>query len=105
MAVICVSAESGKILLDRTIHSNKSPDFCHATNSYASPTPAVDSEHVYLHFGSYGTTCLNRKTFEQQWQRTDLKCDHHRGPASSPILFGGKLIVAFDGFDKQFVVA
>ena len=33
------------------------------------------------------------------------ECDHHRGPASSPILFDGKLFVAYDGFDVQYVVA
>ena len=34
-----------------------------------------------------------------------MECDHHRGPASSPILFDGKLYVAYDGIDVQYVVA
>ncbi len=105
MSAICVDFESGKIVFDQVIHKNEKPAFCHPTNSYASPTPVVDEKHVYLHFGSYGTTCLDRKTFKQIWQRKDLECNHHRGPASSPILYNGKLIVAFDGFDLQYVVA
>ena len=105
MSVLCVDRMTGKVLLDRVLHQNRKPAFCHATNSYASPTPAVDAENVYLHFGSYGTTCLDRETFKQKWQRTDLECDHHRGPASSPILAAGKLVVAFDGFDQQYVIA
>ena len=105
MSAICVDLKSGKIIRDRIIHENESPEFCHPTNSYASPTPAIEEGRVYLHFGSYGTTCLDTQTGETIWQRTDLKCDHFRGPASSPILFENLLIVAFDGFDVQYVVA
>ena len=85
MSAICVSLETGKVLLDRVIHKNEKPDFCHPTNSYASPTPAVEAGRVYVHFGKYGTTCLDTKTFKTIWQRTDLECDHFRGPGSSPI--------------------
>ena len=105
MSVLCLDLKTGKILLDRVIHENKKVDFSHPTNSYATPTPAVNQDHVFLHFGRYGTTCLNRKTFKQIWQRTDLPCNHHRGPASSPILHDGKLFVALDGYDQQYVVA
>lgn len=105
MSALCVDLESGKVLRDLVLHRNKEPAFCHPTNSFASPTPAIEKGRVYLHFGSYGTTCLDTKTGKQIWQRTDLECDHHRGPASSPILFDDKLIVAFDGFDVQYVVA
>ena len=105
MSVICVDRESGKIIRDDVIHENESPEFCHPTNSYASPTPVIEQGRVYLHFGSYGTTCLDTETGEKIWQRKDLKCDHFRGPASSPILFENLLIVAFDGFDLQYVVA
>jgi outer membrane protein assembly factor BamB len=34
-----------------------------------------------------------------------LKCDHFRGPASSPVIHGDHLLLHFDGFDVQFVVA
>ena len=105
MSVICVDIETGKVLHDRVIHENENPAPCHPTNSYASPTPVIDDGKVYVHFGSVGTTCLDAKTGEQLWQRTDLPCDHLRGPASSPIIFDNLLIVAFDGVDQQYVVA
>ena len=104
MSALCVDLETGKVLLDRVIHENAEPDFAHETNSYASPTPAIEDGKVYLHFGKYGTTCLDTKTFEQLWQRTDFECDHFRGPAASPIIFEDLLIVAFDGADVQYVV-
>ncbi len=105
MSAICVDYESGEIIHDLVIHQNDDPDDCHPTNSYASPTPVIESDRVYLHFGSYGTTCLDAATGKQIWQRTDLPCDHFRGPASSPILYKHLLIVSLDGFDHQYVVA
>lgn len=105
MSVICVDRETGKVVHDVVVQENEEPAFCHPTNSYASPTPVVEEGRVYVHFGSYLTACLDTKTAEVLWARRDLKCDHHRGPASSPILYDDKLIVAYDGFDVQFVVA
>ena len=105
MSVLCVDRRSGKVLHDRVVKQNQDPAFCHAQNSYASPTPIVTDKHVFVHFGTYLTACLDKSTADFIWQRTDLPCDHHRGPASSPILSRGKLFVAYDGFDQQYVVA
>ncbi len=105
MSVICVDRQSGKIVHDKVLVENESPAFCHAMNSYATPTPVVEAGRVYVHFGSYLTACLDTKNAEVIWQRKDLKCDHYRGPASSPIIHGDKLFVAYDGFDVQYVVA
>jgi outer membrane protein assembly factor BamB len=74
-------------------------------NSYASPTPAIEEGRVYVHFGATGTACLDTATGKVIWKRDDFKCNHHRGAASSPILFGDKLYLTFDGFDAQYLVA
>ena len=76
-----------------------------AFNSYASPSPAIEEGRVYAHFGSAGTACLDTATGKVLWKRTDLKCGHHRGPASSPILWENLLILTFDGFDVQYLAA
>jgi outer membrane protein assembly factor BamB len=102
---VCVDRESGKGLHDLKVFDVEKPAFCHEKNSYASPTPVVEEGRVYVHFGTYGTACLDQKTGEKIWERTDLHCDHWRGPASSPILFGDLLFLTFDGYDVQFVVA
>jgi outer membrane protein assembly factor BamB len=81
------------------------PDRIAQVNSYASPTPAIEAGRVYLHYGTYGTACLDTNTGDVLWKRTDLNCDHHMGPGSSPILFGGLLIFQVDGIDVQYVVA
>lgn len=105
MSVICVDRRDGKILHDKVLLENESPAFCHPMNSYATPTPVIESGRVYIHFGSYLTACLDTESAEIIWKREDLQCDHHRGPASSPILHDGKLYIAYDGFDVQYVVA
>lgn len=105
MSVLCMDLKSGNILLDQVLHENEEPDFSHPTNSYASPTPVIEKGRVFIHFGKYGTTCIDTKSLKTIWSRTDLECDHFRGPASSPILFEDLLIVAFDGADQQYVIA
>lgn len=102
---ICVDLDTGEVIHDKLIYQNENPRFKHATNSYASCTPVVEAGRVYLHFGSYGTTCLDTSTGKTIWSREDFECDHFRGPGSSPILYGDNLIVAYDGADKQYVVA
>jgi outer membrane protein assembly factor BamB len=65
----------------------------------------IEEGRVYVHFGAPGTACLDTGTGKILWSRPDLVCDHFRGPASSPILYGNLLIVAYDGYDYQYVVA
>lgn len=106
MSVVCVSLESGKVIHDQLIFENESvqPDF-HVTNTYASPTPVIDGQFVYLHYGAYGTACISRTDCKKIWERRDLPCNHYRGAASSPIVYRGKLIFHMDGFDHQYAVA
>jgi outer membrane protein assembly factor BamB len=58
-----------------------------------------------MHFGTYGTACLDTATGKALWERRDLHCDHGVGPGSSPVLDGGRLYLLFDGMDVQFVIA
>ncbi|MEO1990449.1 MAG: PQQ-binding-like beta-propeller repeat protein [Pirellulales bacterium] len=105
LSVLAIERETGNIVHDVTIFKIDNPQFCHDFNSYASPTPVIEPGRLYAHFGSAGTACLNTKTGKILWSRQDLPCDHFRGPGSSPILYDDLLIVAFDGFDYQYVVA
>ncbi len=104
MYAVCVDRDSGRIVHDIQVFDIAEPQFCIALNSYASPTPVIEEGRVYVHFGAHGTACLDTSTGKVLWQRQDLECDHFRGPASSPILYGDLMIVAFDGADYQYVV-
>jgi outer membrane protein assembly factor BamB len=103
--VLCVDRETGKVLHDRKLFDVEKPGTCFPTNSYASPTPAIEAGRVYVHFGSPGTACLDTATGKTLWTRRDLPCNHWRAPASSPILYKNLLILQFDGYDYQYVVA
>lgn len=105
LSVLCVDKESGKVLRDEVLFRVATPQFCHKFNSYASPTPVIEEGRVYVTFGSPGTACLDTKTGQKLWERTDFVCNHFRGAGSSPILWKDLLIVNFDGSDNQFVVA
>ena len=102
---VCVNADTGTLEHDLLVFEVAEPKFCHPTNSYASGTPYVEEGRVYVHFGEYGTACLDTATGEKLWERRDFVCEDFRGPASSPIVVGDRLFIQFDGVDHQFVVA
>jgi outer membrane protein assembly factor BamB len=103
--VMCFDLATGKVLRDIELFDVEKPADTQQYNSFASPTPVIEQDRVYVHFGSYGTACLDTHSGEVLWQRRDLPCNHFRGPGSSPILFENLLILDFDGFDYQYVVA
>ena len=105
MFVVCVDRQSGRVIHDIDLFANSMVREKHLLNSYASPTPVAEGDFVYVHFGSYGTACIRRATAETIWERRDLPCHHWRGPGSSPMIFEDLLIVHFDGYDFQYVVA
>lgn len=105
MRAICVDLDSGKKLHDLLIFQPEKLYRIHAVNSYATPTPAIEEGYVYLHFGRYGTACLNSATGETVWKRTDLQCEHIQGPGSSLFLYRDKLIVHLEGTDVQHILA
>ncbi len=103
--VVCVDRQTGQIVHDVKVFDVAEPEHIAVVNSYASPTPAIEVGRVYVHYGTYGTACLDTASGQVLWTRRDLNCDHHEGPGSSPILFDKLLIVHVDGRDVQYVVA
>ena len=104
---ICVDRNTGEIIHDRKIFDVSNPQKISNANTYATPTPVTDGDRVFVHFGTYGTACLNPETAEIIWSRRDLKCDHetNAGPASSPTLVGENLVFHVDGRDVQYIIA
>lgn len=104
--VIVADEKSGKILFqEKLFHSDHPEPLGNDVNGYASPSVALESGRAYVHFGSYGTACLDAKSFKTLWQRDDLPCRHFRGPGSSPVIFKDLLILTMDGIDLQYLVA
>lgn len=102
---VCTDFNSGKNLREVMLFKPDSVQHIHPTNSYATPTPCIEEDFVYMHYGTYGTACINTRTFETIWTRTDLNCDHMQGAASSPILYKDLLILHIEGTDVQYLIA
>ena len=103
--VLCLDRATGKVLHDLKLWDNAEPENTRQYNSFASSTPAIEAGRIYVHFGSYGTACLDTATAQVLWTRRDLPCQHFRGPGSSPLLAGDRLYIHYDGFDHQYIVA
>ena len=102
---LCFDLETGKKLHENTIFTAEDPQRIHGTNSYATPTPCIEKEFVYVHYGTFGTACINTETFETVWKREDMKVNHMQGPASSLILHENMLIVHLEGTEDPYVAA
>lgn len=105
LSAVCVDLDSGKIIHDVVLFEIDTPQFTHATNSYASPTPYIEEGRIYIHFGAYGTACLDTRTGKKIWERRDLPCNHFRGPGSSVAVYGDLVYLTMDGYDVQYIVA
>lgn len=90
-----VNVEVFKIPLDRRELNPK--------NSWASPSPVIDGDRVYVHFGADGTAALTT-TGDIVWKaRFEYQSQH--GAGGSPIVYGDLLIFSCDGSDAAFVIA
>ena len=104
---VCLDKNKGKIIHDLHLFDVAKPMRITKDNTYATPTPVIDEDRVILHFGTYGTACLNKVSGAMLWTRRDLNCDHEvgAGPASSPTLVGNNVVVHVDGRDVQYIIA
>jgi len=102
---LCIDRKSGKLLHNLPLLEVKAPQWVHKLNSYASPTPIIETGRLYCHFGAFGTACVDTSAARVLWRNQDLHVMHENGPGSSPVLHGNNLILHMDGSDQQFVVA
>jgi outer membrane protein assembly factor BamB len=104
LRAISVDRNTGAILVNVEVFRLKSLGHISSKNSNASPTPVLEGERVYVHFGANGTACLSQSG-EIIW-KTRLEYDNgQHGSGGSPVLYENLVIVSCDGQDVQFVVA
>jgi outer membrane protein assembly factor BamB len=104
LRAICVDRNTGAITQNVEVFRLKNLGAMSPKNSHASPTPVLEGDRVYLHFGAHGTACITQ-TGEIVW-KTRLEYDNgQHGPGGSPVLYENLLIVSCDGLDVQYVVA
>jgi outer membrane protein assembly factor BamB len=93
---------TGKPGLDVEVFRFDNLPAAHAKNSFASPTPVLDEDMVYVHFGL--ATAAVKTSGEVVW-RYQAKYNWIHGAGGSPVLYRDLLIFSCDGADVQFVIA
>jgi outer membrane protein assembly factor BamB len=104
LRLLSLDAVTGRIRTDVEVFRVTEPVTGHEKNSAASPTPLIEGDRVYVHFGSYGTACV-RRDGTILWRTQELKFAQVHGPGGSPALYQNRLIINCDGHDRQFVAA
>ena len=107
LRALCVALDTGKLELDVEVFHIDKPEFKHALNSFASPTPVLDGidGRVYVYYGTYGTACLSTKDGKKIWENRTLPHTTQNSAGSTPISYKDKLLICMDGMDTQFQVA
>ena len=106
LRALALDLTSGRALWETEIFSatEASVQPVHVKNSPASPTPIVEGDRVYVHFGHHGTACLDRAG-KILWRNNSLRYDPLHGNGGSPALVGDLLVFNSDGTKDPFVAA
>jgi outer membrane protein assembly factor BamB len=76
----------------------------HEKNSLASPTPVIDYDRLYVHFGHMGTAALDFSG-KVVWRQTALEYSPVHGNGGSPALVDDVLVFSCDGGEDPFIAA
>jgi outer membrane protein assembly factor BamB len=100
-----LSAADGKVLWDHEVFNEAAAaPRPHPKNSHASPTPLVEGDRLYVHFGHQGTACLDLDG-KIMWTNRELTYRPVHGNGGSPILVEDLLIFSCDGGSERFIAA
>jgi len=94
---------SGKEIVNVEVFRVRPGPALNPKNSRASPTPIVEGDRVYVHFGQEGTAAVTTDG-KIVWKAAIVYETQH-GSGGSPVLYKDLLIFSGDGFDDAFVVA
>lgn len=105
LALLIVDADSGRLtrVVDLFVQPADAPGI-HKKNSHASPTPVIDADRIYLHFGHQGTACCQLDG-TVVWKNSELNYRPVHGNGGSPVVTQNRLIFSRDGGDIGQVTA
>lgn len=104
--LLCLSAKDGGTVW--SVDEDFDEFHQHGLNRFASSTPAVDADHVYLYWVSGDRVVVRAVDHEGKpvWKREFESFEAEHGHASSPIVVNDVVIIANDqiGEDKAFIM-
>ena len=104
LRAIALDVESGRERLNVEVFRLSTANLKNEKNSHASPTPIVDGDRVYVHFGGDGTAALEGSTGKILWTKKFPYASQH-GSGGSPALYKDLLIFSGDGHLEAWVIA
>lgn len=93
--VLSIDSHTGTTNWDTEVH-RQNPGAKRKQNSYATPTPVADGNHIYAAFAD-GTVVAVDTNGKIAWKNNDVAFHSLHGLGASPILVDGLLIMPFDG--------
>ena len=95
LRALAYDVATGRELVNVEVFRLEDAGYVNPKNSRASPTPIVDGDRVYVHFGAEGTAAVSASG-EILWT-THLRYESQHGNGGSPALYRDLLIVNCDG--------
>jgi outer membrane protein assembly factor BamB len=106
LRAVCLDAANGRVIWDvEALKADREKtEPLHEKNSLASPTPVVDFDRLYVHFGHMGTAAID---FDGKvvWRQTGLEYSPVHGNGGSPALVDDVIVFSCDGGDDPFLAA
>ncbi len=104
-SLFCIDTADGSVVWHKDFAFAKHPK--HKNNSFATSTPAVDADHVYVVWQSKDGSSLTALTHagDEVWQYDLGPFKGGHGPAGSPIVFEDMVIFCNDHEGDSFLLA
>ncbi|MEO0416097.1 MAG: PQQ-binding-like beta-propeller repeat protein [Verrucomicrobiota bacterium] len=101
--LFCLDRKTGEEIWKKSVQI-ASPESSHKMNSHATPTCAVDADHVYAFFGPGGMYCFNHNG-DEKWHKKLGSFPGSWGVAASPIVYDQVIVQNCDATGPSKLVA
>ena len=104
--VFCYELETGKELWKRIVHRGQPTFPRHPKSTYASETPTVDKERLYVLFGDLGLYCFDhdgKPLWKKEIQAKETFWGY--GAAASPVVHEDQVIMVYDNQEESYIAA
>ena len=104
--VLAIDRETGKTVWQKEVKDALPHEGTHEYGNFATGSAMTDGERVCAFFGSRGLYCLDTQG-EIQWEKNfgEMTIRLGFGEGASPVLYGDKILLAWDHEGDSFIVA
>lgn len=104
LRLLAFDVETGMPVMNVEVFRLRNANLKNPKNSHASPTPIVEGDRVYVHYGADGTAAINAMSGAVVW-KAQFPYENQHGSGGSPVVYKDLLIFSADGYYEAFVIA